>query len=52
MGGIIEGAREIIMSGRFPAMDLLLPPIVAAVVLFFSGCAVFRRENVRVADFV
>ena len=52
MGGIIESAREIIMSGRWPTMDLILPAVVASVVLFSSGCVVFRRENVHVADFV
>lgn len=52
MGGIIESAREIIMEGRLPSIDLLVPAIVAAVVLFLTGCAVFRRENVHVADYV
>jgi ABC-type polysaccharide/polyol phosphate export permease len=52
MGGIIEGAREIIMHGSWPSMDLLLPAIVCAPVFFFSGCAVFRRESVQVADYV
>jgi len=52
VGGIIESAREIIMQGRWPTMDLLLPAVVAAVVFFFSGCAVFRREIVHVADYV
>jgi len=52
MGGIIESAREIIMAGRWPTMELLLPAVVAAIVLFCSGCVVFRRENVRVADYV
>jgi ABC-type polysaccharide/polyol phosphate export permease len=52
VGGIIESAREIIMDGRWPTMDLLLPAIVSAIVLFFSGCAVFRRGNVHVADYV
>lgn len=52
VGGVIESAREIIMRGHWPALDLILPPVVAAVVLFLLGCAVFRRENVRVADYV
>jgi lipopolysaccharide transport system permease protein len=52
VGGIVEGAREIIMGGRLPTLDLLLPAIIAAFVLFFFGCAVFRQENVHVADYV
>jgi ABC-type polysaccharide/polyol phosphate export permease len=52
VGGIIEGAREIIMDGRLPSIELLVPAVVAAVVLFFSGCAVFRHESVHVADYV
>lgn len=52
VGGIIESARAIIMHGQWPPFELLLPGIVTALVVFFTGCAVFRRQNVRLADFV
>jgi ABC-2 type transport system permease protein len=52
IGGIIESAREIIMRGRLPSGVYLLPAVAIAIVVFIVGCAVFRRQNVRVADYV
>lgn len=52
VGGIIESARDIIMRGQWPSGEYLLPAAVSGVVLFLLGCAVFRRQNVRVADYV
>lgn len=52
VGGIIESARQIIMHGEWPSLEYLYPSTTAALVLFFAGCAVFRRQNVRVADYV
>ncbi len=52
VGGVIESARDIIMRGEWPSAEYVLPAAGTAVVLFFAGCAVFRRQNVRVADYV
>jgi ABC-type polysaccharide/polyol phosphate export permease len=52
VGCVIESARAVIMSGQWPPSEFLLPVVGSALVIFFLGCAVFRRQNVRVADFV
>ena len=52
VGGIIESARDIIMRGHWPASEYLIPAVIVAVGIFVVGCAVFRRQNVHVADYV
>lgn len=52
LAGVMEGARDIIMKGEWPNAAYLVPALVAAVVLFFGGCYVFHRQNLRVADYV
>jgi ABC-type polysaccharide/polyol phosphate export permease len=52
VGGAIEGAREIIMLGEWPKAVYVLPAAVAATTAFFVGCAVFRKQNLRIADYV
>jgi lipopolysaccharide transport system permease protein len=51
MTGVIEGARSILMRGEWPHLADLLPAALVAVVLFVTGCAVFRRQNLKVADY-
>jgi ABC-2 type transport system permease protein len=52
IGGVIEGARDVIMHGIWPRTEYVLPALVTAVTLFFIGCAVFRRQNLHIADYV
>jgi ABC-2 type transport system permease protein len=52
VGGVIEGAREVIMHGRFPSLEYVTPAAATAVVVFFVGCFVFRRQNIHIADYV
>ena len=52
VGGVIEGARDIMMNGKWPNLEYLLPAFVTGVVVFVVGCLVFRKENVRVSDYV
>ena len=52
LAGVIEGAREIIMKGEWPSATNLVPSTVTAVALFLLGCLVFRRQNLKVTDYV
>jgi ABC-2 type transport system permease protein len=52
VGGVIEGARDIIMHGEWPRLGEMLPAAATGVVVFFVGCAVFRRQNLQIADYV
>jgi ABC-type polysaccharide/polyol phosphate export permease len=50
MTGVIEGARAVIMYGRWPDGPQLLQTTLVALVVFFTGCVVFRRYNLTLAD--
>ncbi|MBM4363193.1 MAG: ABC transporter permease, partial [Deltaproteobacteria bacterium] len=50
--GVIEGARAIILRGVFPSALDLVPAAVTGVTLFLLGCAIFRRQNLHVADYL
>jgi lipopolysaccharide transport system permease protein len=52
VGGVIEGARDIIMHGEWPRLGEILPAAATGVFVFFVGCAVFRRQNLQIADYV
>ncbi|HVU02376.1 MAG TPA: ABC transporter permease [Polyangiaceae bacterium] len=52
VGIVIESVRNIIMFGRWPNMTHVSLAGLSAVLVFFFGCAVFRRENLRIADYV
>jgi len=52
IGGVIEGARDVIMKGEWPRAEYLLPSLGTGLVLFIVGCAVFRRQNIYIADYV
>jgi ABC-type polysaccharide/polyol phosphate export permease len=52
LAGAIEGARDIIMNGQWPKAEYLVPAAVIGVILFFVGCAVFRRQDLEMADYV
>lgn len=52
VGGAIEGARDVIMNGQWPKAEYLVPAAVIGFVLFFAGCAVFRRQDLEMADYV
>lgn len=50
--GVMDGARDIVMYGRWPDPAYLIPSAIWAVVLFLAGCAVFRRLNLTTADYI
>jgi ABC-2 type transport system permease protein len=50
--GVMDGARDIVLSGRWPDPRYLIPSAVWSVVLFLTGCAVFRRLNLTTADYI
>lgn len=52
VGGVIEGARAVIMHGTWPTFGDLAPSAATGVVVFLVGCAVFRRQNIHIADYV
>lgn len=52
MAGIIEAYRSVLVYGSPPEIGSLAPAIVAAVVLFAAGLAVFSRLENRFADVV
>jgi ABC-2 type transport system permease protein len=52
VGGVIEGARDIIMHGEWPRLSDIAPGALTGLVVFFVGCAVFRRQNLHIADYV
>lgn len=52
LAGIMEGARDVVMHGRWPNPATLLPALLMATVVFLVGCVVFRRQNLRLSDHV
>jgi ABC-type polysaccharide/polyol phosphate export permease len=52
VGGIIEGARDVIMHGEWPSAEYVLPAAVTGVIVFIVGCVVFRRQNLEIADYL
>jgi ABC-type polysaccharide/polyol phosphate export permease len=52
VAGVIEGARNVIMLGEWPSPSEIAPGAVSGLVMFFVGCAVFRRQNLHIADYV
>jgi lipopolysaccharide transport system permease protein len=52
VGGVIEGARNVIMRGEWPKLSEIAPGAVTGLIVFFVGCAVFRRQNLHIADYV
>ena len=48
--GIMEGARAILMSGNWPNFWQLGAATAVALLVFFVGCAAFRRHNLTLAD--
>jgi ABC-type polysaccharide/polyol phosphate export permease len=50
--GVMDGARDIVLNGRWPDPVYLIPSAVWAVVLFLAGCAVFRRLNLTTSDYI
>jgi ABC-type polysaccharide/polyol phosphate export permease len=52
LAGIMESARDIVMRGQWPAAVNLVPALVTGILVFLVGCAVFRRQNLRLSDHV
>ncbi|MFO0566313.1 MAG: ABC transporter permease [Polyangiaceae bacterium] len=52
LAGVMEGARDVVMAGRWPRLENLLPAVATATVVFLIGCAVFRRQNLQLSDYV
>jgi lipopolysaccharide transport system permease protein len=52
MTGVMEGARAIIMYGRWPSALEIGPSSALAVAVFMVGCAVFRKYNLTLADYL
>jgi ABC-type polysaccharide/polyol phosphate export permease len=52
IGGVMEGARDVLMRGQWPRAEYTLPAVATGLVLFILGCAVFRRQNLHIADYV
>jgi lipopolysaccharide transport system permease protein len=52
VAGVIEGARNVIMHGEWPRLSEIAPGAMTGIVVFFVGCAVFRRQNLHIADYV
>jgi ABC-type polysaccharide/polyol phosphate export permease len=52
VGGVIEGARDIIMHGQWPGAEYLVPAAASALVVFVVGCVVFGRQNLEIADYL
>jgi lipopolysaccharide transport system permease protein len=52
LSGIIEGARAVLMYGRWPNAAHLGVAAGIALIVFFIGCAVFRRHNLTLADHI
>jgi len=52
LAGVMEGARDIVMRGQWPNPETLVPAVVVGSVIFLVGCAVFRKQNLRLSDHV
>jgi ABC-type polysaccharide/polyol phosphate export permease len=52
LAGVMEGARDVVMHGRWPSPETLIPALITASVVFVAGCAIFRRQNLRLSDHV
>src|SRR6185503_8068612 len=52
LSGVIDGARAVLMRGEIPDLTTLAFGAGVAVVLFVVVCAIFRRHNLRLADWV
>jgi ABC-type polysaccharide/polyol phosphate export permease len=52
IGGVMEGARDVLMRGQWPRVEYTLPAVATGLVLFILGCIVFRRQNLHIADYV
>lgn len=50
MTGVIEGARAVLMHGRWPSLVQLGSAAAMAGLVFVIGCLVFRRYNLTLAD--
>jgi lipopolysaccharide transport system permease protein len=50
--GVLEGARAILMRGELPKLADVGPGAATALIIFLFGCAVFRAQNLRLADHV
>lgn len=52
LAGVMEGARDVVMAGRWPNFASLLPAVAVASLVFLIGCAIFRRQNLQLSDHV
>jgi ABC-type polysaccharide/polyol phosphate export permease len=52
IGCAIECARGIIMNGELPSFSYLAAGVVEALVALAVGALVFRRQNLRIADYL
>jgi len=52
LSGVMEGARAVLMQGRWPDPIHLAMDAGIAVVVFIIGCMVFRAQNLRLSDYV
>ena len=52
MAGIIASHRSVVLFGKFPELDIILPPIVGTTVLLIVGYTVFKRLEKYFADVV
>jgi ABC-type polysaccharide/polyol phosphate export permease len=50
MTGVMEGARAVLMHGRWPSLVQLGSSGATACLVFLIGCVVFRRYNLTLAD--
>lgn len=52
MTGFVESSRQVLVTGRSPELELLLPAIIGAAVLFVVGTWYFGATESRFADVV
>ena len=52
LSGVMEGARAILMQGRWPDPIHIAMDAGIALLVFIIGCMIFRSQNLRLSDYV
>jgi ABC-type polysaccharide/polyol phosphate export permease len=52
MTGLIESFRDVLIEGRLPELNMLLPSVIGAVVVLAIGTSYFAATEKRFADVI
>jgi len=52
MTGLIESFRDVLIEGRLPELNMLMPSVIGAVVVLAIGTSYFAATEKRFADVI